>query len=114
MPDSWDPNVPNGKHVISGQVSNLAPNAKDLITPSAPNVFNVGLIQPHIDPVLTHVFLQQKEKSKLQKAPSDDDIKLSEKNNETRMESFVNDMIENMPKSNGDADSLDEIKNKFD
>lgn len=106
--------MPDGKHVVSGQISNLAPYAKDLISPAAPNVFNVGLTQPHIDQVLTHVFLQQKEKTMLHKAPSDDDIKQSERNNENRMESFVNDMIENMPKSNGDADSLDEIKNKFD
>jgi hypothetical protein len=55
VPDSWDPNVPDGKHVVSGQVSNLAPDAKDLITPAAPNVFNVGLTDPHIDQVLTHV-----------------------------------------------------------
>lgn len=65
VPDSWDPTVSDGKHVVSGQVANLAPDAKDLVTPAAPNVFNVGLKGPTINPVLTHVFLQEKEKTKL-------------------------------------------------
>lgn len=113
MPDTWDPNVDDGKHVISGQIQNLAPGATGLISPKAPNVFNVGLKVPELNQVLTHVFLQEKEKTKL-RTPSDDEIKTAEKQNENRMESFVRDMIENMPKSNGGADSLDEIKNKFD
>lgn len=65
MPDTWDPNVPDGKHVISGQIQNLAPGAVDLISPKAPNVFNVGLKVPELNQVLTHVFLQEKEKTKL-------------------------------------------------
>lgn len=113
VPYTWDPTVDDGKHVVSGQVANLAPGATNLVTPAAPNVFNVGLKGPTINPVLTHVFLQEKEKTKL-RSPSENELKQSEKNNENRMESFVNDMIENMPKSNGDADSLDEIKGKFD
>lgn len=39
---------------------------------------------------------------------------MAEKQNENKMEGFVRDMIENMPKSNGDTDTLDEIKGKFD
>lgn len=65
MPDSWDPNVADGKHVVSGQVANLAPGAVDLLSPKTPNVFNNGLVNPHENQVLTTVFLQQKDHSKL-------------------------------------------------
>lgn len=57
--------------------------------------------------------MQEKEQARL-KGPSDEEIRQAEKQNEVKMESFIRDMIENMPKSNGDSDTLDEIKNKFD
>lgn len=60
---------------------------------------------------MTTVFLQQKDKAK---NPSEDEIRNAEQQDEHKMEGFIQDMVENMPKSNGDADSLDEIKGKFD
>jgi len=100
--------------VVSGNVANLAPGATGLVTPKMPNVFNhSGLTDPETNQILSQVFLQEKEKARLRN-PSVEDLKMAEKQNEAKMQSFVTDMIENMPKSNGDTDTLDEIKGKFD
>jgi len=64
VPNSWDPKVDDGISLVSGKVSNLAPNAQGLISPLPPNVYNRGLVRPeqtHVE-TLNPSYIQEDEK----------------------------------------------------